>query len=102
MSDEMQPQSEAEGRSLDLVQRTVISVLVGVVMGIIAGALVLYLAISGPNVLARSDVIGLWIMTGVLGLLTAAAILIINQRRPYHPAVLIGLMPMAAAWPWVF
>lgn len=41
-------------------------------------------------------------MTGILGLITAGAILMINRRRPYHPAVLLGLLPMAAAAYWIF
>src|SRR6478752_6634301 len=96
MTDEMTSGSADEQRSLDLVQRTVMSVLVVFVMGMLAGALALYLAIDGPQ-MARSDVIGLWLMTGILGLVTAGAVLMINRRRPYHPLVLLGLVPMAAA-----
>jgi hypothetical protein len=102
MSDEMTARSEAEGQSLDLVQRVVISALVAVVMGLFAGVLALYLAVRGANDLARGDVIGLWVMTGVLGVLTAVAILMINRRRPHHPMVLVGLVPMAVSAFWIF
>ena len=64
------------------MQRIVISVLVAVVFGTFAGVLAAYLAIAGDRDLPRSSVIGLWIMTGVMGLATAAAILLINRRRP--------------------
>jgi hypothetical protein len=40
-------------------------------------------------------------MTGVLGLATAAAILLINRRKPYNPLVLLGLLPMAISAPWI-
>jgi len=40
-------------------------------------------------------------MTGVMGLATAAAILLINRRRPYSPLVLLGLLPMAISAPWI-
>jgi hypothetical protein len=40
-------------------------------------------------------------MTGVLGLVTAAAILLINRRKPYSPWVLLGLLPMAISAPWI-
>ena len=90
-----------EARSLDVVQRIVISVLVAVVFGTFAAVLAAYLAIAGDRDLPRSSVIGLWIMTGVMGLATAAAILLINRRRPYSPWVLLGLLPMAISAPSV-
>ena len=40
-------------------------------------------------------------MTGVFGLATAAAVLIVNRRRPYSPWVLLGLLPMAISAFWV-
>jgi hypothetical protein len=43
----------------------------------------------------RTDVIGLWVMTGVIGLATAVAVLVINRRRPYSPWAVLGLIPMA-------
>ena len=90
-----------EARSLDVVHRIVISVLVAVVFGTFAAVLAAYLAIAGDRDLPRSSVIGLWIMTGVMGLATAAAILLINRRRPYSPWVLLGLLPMAISAPWI-
>ena len=92
---------EHEERSLDLVQRMIISVLVGVVFGTFAAVLAAYLAIRGDQDLPHFSVVGLWIMSGVLGLVTAAAILLINRRRPYSPWVLLGLLPMAISAPWI-
>ena len=40
-------------------------------------------------------------MSGVLGLVTAAAILLINRKRPYSPWVLLGLLPMVITAPWI-
>lgn len=97
----MTPRSAAEGKSLDRVQRTLASVLIIFVMGILSAALALYLVLGGEH-LSRSDEIGLWAMTGVIGLLSAGTILMINRRRPYHPLVLLGLVPMAASWYWIF
>jgi hypothetical protein len=92
---------EHEERSLDLVQRVVISALVAVVFGTFAAVLAAYLAIAGDRDLPPTSVTGLWIMTGVMGLGAAAAILLINRRRPYSPLVLLGLLPMAISAPWV-
>jgi hypothetical protein len=92
---------EHEARSLDLVQRVVISALVAVVFGTFAAVLAAYLAIAGDRDLPPTSVTGLWIMTGVMGLAAAAAILLINRRRPYSPWVLLGLLPMAISAPWV-
>jgi len=40
-------------------------------------------------------------MTGVMGLLTAVAVLVINRRRPYSPWVLLGLLPMVITAFWI-
>jgi hypothetical protein len=92
---------EQEERSLDLVQRVIISALVGVVFGTFAAVLAAYLAIRGDRDLPPFSVTGLWIMSGVLGLVTAAAILLINRKRPYSPWVLLGLLPMVISAPWI-
>ena len=92
---------EQEERSLDLVQRMIISVLVGVVFGTFAAVLAAYLAIRGDQDLPPFSVTGLWVMSGVLGLVTAAAILLINRKRPYSPWVLLGLLPMVITAPWI-
>ena len=36
-------------------------------------------------------------MSGVIGLLCAAVIHVINRRRPYAPTVVLGLIPAAIA-----
>lgn len=85
-------QHDDERKSLDLVQRVVVSMLVIVVLGLPTAALVFYAtAVAG----SMTDALGLWVMTGILGLGTAVAVLIINRRRPYSPLVLLGLIPMA-------
>jgi hypothetical protein len=92
---------ENESRSLDLVQRVIISALVAMVFGTFSAVLAAYLVIRGDRDLPHSSVIGLWVMTGVLGLATAAAILVVNRRRPYSPWVLLGLLPMAISALWI-
>jgi Zn-dependent protease with chaperone function len=79
---------QREEQSLDLVQRVIVSALVAIVFGTFSAVLAAYLAIRGDQDLPRVSVVGLWIMTGVLGLATAGAILLINRRRPYSPWVL--------------
>jgi hypothetical protein len=91
---------DAEERSLDLVQRMIISALIVVVFGLFAGTLAVYVA-AYPEESGRDSTIGLWVMSGVLGLVTAAAVLVINRRRPYAPWVLLGLLPMAISAFWV-
>ena len=85
-----------------MVQRAIISALIGVVFGLLTVVLDIYLVLAGVRDLARSDIIGLWVMSGVLGLITAAAILVVNRRRLYSPWILLGLLPMAASWYWIF
>ena len=92
---------ERENKSLDLVQRVIMSALVGVVFGSLAVVLALYLALRGDADLPHNSVVGLWVMTGLFGLVTAAAVLLLNRRRPYSPWVLLGLLPMAISGYWI-
>ena len=87
---------DAEEVSLDLVQRVIISVLVVLVVGSISAVLAAYIAFNQAT-MPRSDLVGLWVMTGVIGIATAIAVLVINQRRPYSPWVVLGLLPMAVS-----
>jgi hypothetical protein len=96
------PRGGAEQRSLDFVQRMVISALIIVVFGLFAAALAGYIALYPVGLGSQGDRIGLWIMSGVVGLACAAAVLITNRRRPYSPWVILGLLPMAASGYWVF
>ncbi len=91
----MTPFDESDQRSLDLVQRLIISALVGVVLGGPTVALAGYAhygdAVEGP---AR---IGLCVLSALVGILGAAVIQVVNRRRPYAPGVLLGVLPAAAA-----
>lgn len=102
MADEMQARSQAEGQSLDRVQRILASVLIIFVMGLISAVLAAYLVFGGTKGMTRSDVVMLWVMTGVIGLISAVMVLMVNRRRPYHPLVILGLLPMAVSWYWIF
>jgi hypothetical protein len=92
----------AEQRSLDFVQRMVISALLIVVFGLFAAVLAAYLAVYPVGLGSQGDRIGLWIMSGVVGLVCAVAVLVTNRRRPYSPWVILGVLPMAASAYWVF
>jgi len=93
--------AELEEASLDLVQRLVVSAIVWVVFGFLTVALSIYLAVRGEADVGRDRTLGLWVMTGVIGLLTAVATLLINRRKPWHPLVLLGLLPMAISAYWI-
>ena len=93
--------SAAEERSLDLVQRVVFSAIVVVVIGSIATVLALYL-VYNPEEFSKVDATILWIMTGVVGLVTVIVVLLINRRRPFSPWLILGLLPMAISAYWIF
>ena len=95
------PQQQSEKHSLDLVQRMIVSALILVVLGTVAVVPSAYLVVR-PDEFARTDRIGLWVMTGLIGLVTAALILVVNRRRPYSPLILLGLLPMAVSAWWIF
>ena len=100
-SPDRRTRQENEARSLDVTQRAIVSALVGIVFGTFSAVLAAYLAIRGDQDLPPFSVTGLWIITGVMGLATAATILLVNRRRPYSPWVLLGLLPMAISAPWI-
>ena len=101
MTDEARRFATEEERSLDFVQRLIASSAIGAFIGSLAIVLAAYVAASGVHELPRDSVIGLWIMTGVIGLVTAAAVLVLHRRHSYSPFVLIGLLPMAASAYWI-
>ena len=100
-ADARRQHKESEDRSLDLVQRLIISALIVVVLGTLAGALSAYLVLRSDE-FSRTNLLLLWGQTGVIGLICAAVILVVNRRRPYSPWVLLGLLPMAISAPWIF
>ena len=78
------------------------SALLGVVFGSLSAVLALYLVLRGESDLPRVSVVGLWVMTLLFGLATAAGILVLNRVRPYRPWVLLGLLPMIVSGYWIF
>lgn len=98
--DPAQLEREEDDRSLDLVQRLVTSALAVAVGGGISIMLAAYTALQ-PEELDRVSQVGLWIMAGVTGLLTAVVVLVINRRHAYSPLLAFGLLPMAVAAFWV-
>ncbi len=95
-------QREQDERSLDFVQRMVISGLVAISLGSVPVVLAAYLAIRGELDLPPNSVRGMWVMSGVTGLIVTEVVLLINRQRPYSPWILVGLLPMAASWYWIF
>lgn len=50
----------------------------------------------------RGNAIGMWGMSGVVGMLTLAGTLVIHRRCVLSPWLLLGLIPPAVAWPYLF
>jgi hypothetical protein len=96
-----QVEQQEEERSLDLVQRMVVSALAIVVGGAISAGLTAYIT-TNPADLGEGSIVGLWVFAGIAGLLTAATVLVINRRHPYSPLLVLGLIPTAIAAYWVF
>jgi hypothetical protein len=84
---------EDDLKSLDVVQRWVISALVIVVGGAPTAALAAYSA--SLRLSDHTSAVGLWVMSCVIGLLTMVAVLVIHRRFPLHPLVFLGLLPGA-------
>lgn len=101
MEDQQRPASPSERRSLRLAQRVFVSLVAG---GLAAAAALFVgfypLAVGRENV-PFGSVVGLWVMSGVVGLVGAGAILIANRRSLLSPWLLLGLIPMAVTGYWV-
>ena len=93
--------AEDDARSLEFVQRLIASSAVGLFVGSISVVLAAYLAAGGTQDVPRDSVIGLWVMTGVIGLVAAAAVLVLHRRHWYAPWVLLGLLPMLVSAYWI-
>jgi len=63
--DELQPECEAEGQSLDLVQRLLVSFLVPGLVSMVSVVLSGYVVSTARVQLPYDSVIGLWVMSGV-------------------------------------
>jgi len=101
-TDEARRYAAEEERSLDFVQRLIASSAIGAFIGSLAIVLAAYLAVSGVHDLPRDSVIGLWVMVGVIGVVTVAAVVVFHRRHWYSPWVLLGLLPMAVSAFWIF
>lgn len=93
--------AEREAQSLDVVFRTIASTGILILFGVLSAVLAAYLIVVGKKEFTYGVVVLLWALAGLLGLITASAILMLNRRRPFSPLVLLGLIPMAATAYWI-
>ena len=93
--------AERQGQSLDVVFRTIATTGILILFGVLSAVLAVYLIVAGDEEFGHRVVVLLWALTGLLGLITVAAILMINRRRPLSLLVLLGLIPMAATAYWI-
>ena len=78
---------------IETVQRWVAPVILIHVGTVPAVSLAVY-SIGGADI-DHGRGVGLWIMSGVIGLLTVAGVRLIFQRSPLSPWLLLGLLPTA-------
>ncbi|TDU84437.1 hypothetical protein EV138_6908 [Kribbella voronezhensis] len=85
---------------IETVQRWVFAV----ILIHIGGSPALALAAYSPHMeqAKHSTGVGLWIMSGVVGLATTAGVLLIHQRSLLSPWLVLGVLPMAVAAFYVF
>lgn len=85
---------------IETVQRWVASVILIHVGTVPAVTLAVYsLGVAEAD---RGKGIGLWIMSGVVGLLTSGGVLLIFQRSLLSPWFLVGLLPTAVTGFYMF
>ncbi len=80
---------------IEIVQRWVAAVILIHVGAAPATALAVYSPhLAGTD---RGSAIGLWVMCGVIGLLTVGGVLLIHARSLLSPWLVLGVLPMAAS-----
>jgi hypothetical protein len=92
--------SKRRGMPIETVQRWVFAVILIHIGGSPAAALAAY----APHMehVKHSTGVGLWIMSGVVGLATTAGVLLIHQRSLLSPWITLGILPMAISAFYVF
>lgn len=86
--------------NIETVQRWVVSAVLFHVGTVPAVTLAVYSIGVADTDFGRG--IGLWLMSGVIGVLTAAGILAIFRRNPLSPWLLPGILPTAATGLYIF
>ncbi|GAB3920988.1 hypothetical protein GCM10029976_007380 [Kribbella albertanoniae] len=86
--------------NIETVQRWVASAILFHVGSVPAVTLAVYSIGIAADDFGRG--VGLWIMSGVIGLLTVAGILAIFRRTPLSPWLLLGLAPTAVTGFYIF
>jgi hypothetical protein len=92
--------SKRRGMNIETVQRWVFAVILIHIGGSPTAALAAY----APHMeqVKHSTGVGLWIMSGVVGLATTAGVLLIHQRSLLSPWLILGIIPMAISAFFVF
>jgi len=85
---------------IETVQRWVASVILIHVGSVPAVTLAVYSI--GVAETDRGRGVGLWIMSGVIGLLTVAGVRLIFQRSPLSPWLILGALPTAITGFFIF
>jgi hypothetical protein len=86
--------------NIETVQRWVAAVILFHVGSVPAITLAVYSIGVAAQDFGRG--VGLWIMSGVIGLLTVAGILAIFRRFPLSPWLLLGILPTAVTAFYIF
>jgi hypothetical protein len=89
-----------DARSLDLVQRLVISTLLVVVLGAPTAALAFYGPVLGQT--DRASGLGLLVMCGIIGLTGVTAVRVVHRRSTFSAYLLLGLLPAAVSAFYLF
>ncbi|GAA0947290.1 hypothetical protein GCM10009554_44020 [Kribbella koreensis] len=92
--------SKRRGMKIETVQRWVFAV----ILIHIGGSPTLALAAYSPHMeqIKHSSGVGLWIMSGVVGLATTAGVLLVHQRSLLSPWLILGILPMTVSAFYVF
>ncbi|MEU8222571.1 hypothetical protein [Kribbella sp. NPDC048915] len=86
--------------NIETVQRWVVSAILFHVGSVPAVTLAVYSIGVAKDDFGKG--VGLWLMSGVIGVLTAVGILAIHKRGPLSPWVIPGILPTAVTGFFIF
>src|SRR5690349_365779 len=102
MTMESRPGEQGGGMTLTRVQQWVATTVILMVGMGIAGPLAGVSAAMDKGDEGAGSIIGVWVMSGLWGVATMFAILVVHQHKLLSAWLLLGLVPAAVALPWVW
>ena len=71
-------------------------------IGMISSVAMAAYSVWSDTLAENGNAVGLWVMSGVVGVLTMVGCLLIHRRSPFSPWLLVGILPAVVSGFLVF